>query len=208
MQGFDCDAAAGVDEADAQLADTAYDLVVADLHMPKGGGLELFRRLRERNDPVPVILVTGDPSLGSAIEAMRLSALDYVVKPVADLGHHIRGALSRAGRAAPQAPPFARDAAVKDWADRLRGMRRELSELEDVMRRGTEPVAAPAPAPAYERLSERERQVAGAIAEGRSVSDAAARLLVSTHTVRNHLKAIYRKLGVRSQVELVLALRG
>lgn len=53
------------------------------------------------------------------------------------------------------------------------------------------------------RLSARENEIVQALGSGRRVKDIAQDLVISTHTVRNHLKAIYRKLNVRSQFELI-----
>lgn len=53
------------------------------------------------------------------------------------------------------------------------------------------------------RLSARENEIVQALAAGRRVKEIAQDLVISTHTVRNHLKAIYRKLNVRSQFELI-----
>lgn len=53
------------------------------------------------------------------------------------------------------------------------------------------------------RLSLRENEIVQALSSGRRVKDIAQDLVISTHTVRNHLKAIYRKLNVRSQFELI-----
>jgi DNA-binding NarL/FixJ family response regulator len=54
-----------------------------------------------------------------------------------------------------------------------------------------------------ERLSTRERQIVQLLGAGQRVKDIAVAMTISTHTVRNHLKAIYRKLNVRSQFELL-----
>jgi PAS domain S-box-containing protein len=56
------------------------------------------------------------------------------------------------------------------------------------------------------KLSPRERQVAELLLEGQSPSNMAAKLGVSEHTVRNHLKGIYRRLGVHSKDELLIRL--
>jgi DNA-binding NarL/FixJ family response regulator len=52
-------------------------------------------------------------------------------------------------------------------------------------------------------LTPREREIVGALSNGQRVGAIAERLRVSEHTVRNHLKAVYRKLDVHSQVELL-----
>ena len=59
------------------------------------------------------------------------------------------------------------------------------------------------PAEHAQRLSTRENEIVQALGSGRRVKDIAQDLVISTHTVRNHLKAIYRKLNVRSQFELI-----
>lgn len=61
---------------------------------------------------------------------------------------------------------------------------------------------------AEEPLSEREREIALAVVEGGEVATVAATFHLSEHTVRNHLKAAYRKLGVHSRVQLALRLFG
>ena len=57
------------------------DLVLTDLKMPEMDGLEMLRRANTREDGPPVIIMTGFPSLESAIEALRLRVADYIVKP-------------------------------------------------------------------------------------------------------------------------------
>jgi DNA-binding NtrC family response regulator len=57
------------------------DIVLSDLVMPGMNGIELLRRITERNTGVPVIMVTGFASIATAVEAMKLGARDYVTKP-------------------------------------------------------------------------------------------------------------------------------
>jgi two-component system nitrate/nitrite response regulator NarL len=56
---------------------------------------------------------------------------------------------------------------------------------------------------AADTLTPREREIVAALSSGQRVGVIASRLGVSEHTVRNHLKAVYRKLDVHSQVELL-----
>jgi len=58
------------------------DLVLTDLKMPDMDGLEVLRRAKTFNENVPVILITGYATVETAIEAMKLGAYDYVVKPI------------------------------------------------------------------------------------------------------------------------------
>ncbi|MCZ7686672.1 MAG: sigma 54-interacting transcriptional regulator [Sandaracinaceae bacterium] len=57
------------------------DVVVTDLHLPGMSGLELLKRVAGEEAP-PVIVVTGDTDLGTAVDAMRAGAADYVNKPL------------------------------------------------------------------------------------------------------------------------------
>jgi two-component system nitrogen regulation response regulator GlnG len=57
------------------------DVVILDVRLPDMSGLDLFRRLHESDAKVPVILMTGFGTAATAIEAMRLGAFEYLVKP-------------------------------------------------------------------------------------------------------------------------------
>ncbi len=58
-----------------------FDAVILDLKMPDMDGLELAAQLRENQTAVPIIIITGYPSVDSAIEALRNRCHDYFVKP-------------------------------------------------------------------------------------------------------------------------------
>lgn len=58
-----------------------YDVVVLDLRLPDGGGLELLVDFRHRTPDLEVIMITGHGNIDSAVEAMRLGAYDYITKP-------------------------------------------------------------------------------------------------------------------------------
>ncbi len=58
------------------------DLVVLDVMMPRMGGTEVLKTLRERNPDIPVIILSAQASVESAIELLKLGATDYLVKPV------------------------------------------------------------------------------------------------------------------------------
>jgi DNA-binding NtrC family response regulator len=66
----------------AHLAENDYDVVLLDNRMPGLSGIELLGGLQQRGINVPVILMTGDPTSDTAIQAMNLGAFDYVVKPL------------------------------------------------------------------------------------------------------------------------------
>ena len=59
----------------------AYDLIFLDLIMEEMDGMELLQNLRKKDPDVPVVIVTGYPSMSTAIESVRLRASDYILKP-------------------------------------------------------------------------------------------------------------------------------
>ena len=61
--------------------DPAFDMILADLMMPQAGGLDLVSAVRNRWPGIPVIIMTGYASIGSAIEATRAGAAGYLPKP-------------------------------------------------------------------------------------------------------------------------------
>jgi DNA-binding NtrC family response regulator len=80
----------GMDVATAESAEQALqtfrrrpvDLVVTDLHLPGASGIDLIRQLRQVETPPAVVLITGEGSVTSAVEALKLGATDYLQKPI------------------------------------------------------------------------------------------------------------------------------
>ncbi|WP_017939933.1 two-component system response regulator RssB [Zestomonas thermotolerans] len=75
------------------------DLVICDLRMPQIDGLELIRRISALEAEVPVIVVSGAGGMSDVVEALRLGAADYLIKPLEDLSvleHSVQRALDRA----------------------------------------------------------------------------------------------------------------
>jgi len=74
------------------------DLVICDLRMPQVGGLDLIRQVTELSPDIPVIVLSGAGVMNDAVEALRLGAADYLIKPLEDLAvleHSVRRALDR-----------------------------------------------------------------------------------------------------------------
>jgi PAS domain S-box-containing protein len=64
------------------LAEQDFDLVFTDIILGGKTGLEILRSVRERRPDCPVVMITGQPNLDTASEAVRLGAFDYIAKPV------------------------------------------------------------------------------------------------------------------------------
>ncbi|WNM60836.1 sigma-54-dependent transcriptional regulator [Candidatus Nitrospira neomarina] len=70
------------EEALKQYRKGDFDVIMADLIMPNMDGMELLRRIREvKNDEVIFLMITGHPSIGTAVEAINRGADDYITKP-------------------------------------------------------------------------------------------------------------------------------
>lgn len=80
--GFDVREAGNGVEAVRALTQERFQVVLADIALPCMDGVEVLRCMREWDLDVPVILVTGNPSIETAVEALELRALHYLIKPV------------------------------------------------------------------------------------------------------------------------------
>src|SRR5579859_6500446 len=122
--GYECDVRFDGEAAVEAIRTGAYDLVLSDIDMPRLSGLALLERIRAHDLDVPVVLITGSPSLETAIAAIEHGALRYLPKPVpaqqlrAVASHAVR--LHRLARAKRLALDLAGD------ADRLVGDRAGL----------------------------------------------------------------------------------
>ncbi|MBA4743073.1 MAG: sigma-54-dependent Fis family transcriptional regulator [Azoarcus sp.] len=76
-EGYRCAEAADLGEARERCRDTRFDLIVCDLRLPDGEGIDLLAEAGE----TPVLIMTSYASVRSAVEAMRLGAADYIAKP-------------------------------------------------------------------------------------------------------------------------------
>ncbi len=79
--GLEADGAADGEAATQLILSRPYDVIVSDVSMPRMGGLDLLRRLRERDLDVPLILMTGGTNLDAAIQAVEYGAFRYLLKP-------------------------------------------------------------------------------------------------------------------------------
>jgi DNA-binding response OmpR family regulator len=79
--GYLVTTAASPQETRQYLQAGAYDLVFLDLQMPEVDGLTLLREIRAQHADMPVIILTAHATLASAVEAVRLGACDYLLKP-------------------------------------------------------------------------------------------------------------------------------
>lgn len=184
--GYDCQCISDSRVVAQELERGTVDVLVADIRMPGNFNLELVERVQESGNPPAVILMTGFPTLETAISSIKLRICAYLVKPFGfdELLAEVQNALLFKGAAVSHSD---RDAPMQSGII-------HLSNVGDLQDRH----------PEIERLTRREYEVFLRVLMGDDVPAIGTSLFISPHTVRNHLKAIYRKLDVRSRVELVV----
>ena len=83
-RGYRVVACGSGEEALDQISRKAFDVMVSDVQMPGTSGLVLLRAVRDRDLDIPVVLVTGNPNVESAVAAVEYGAFQYLIKPVSN----------------------------------------------------------------------------------------------------------------------------
>lgn len=135
-EGYCCDCVGDGPSAAEALKNGEYDVLIADIKMPGNPNLELIQQVEESADGLAVILVTGYPSMESAIKSVGLPVSAYLVKPVDfdDLRSSVRAGVERA--------KIYR--AVRDTEDHLKEWRHKIAAMHDLLRRepgDTDPIS-------------------------------------------------------------------
>jgi DNA-binding NtrC family response regulator len=80
--GYDVRTAADVAEAERELDRQAPDLVLCDVVLPGGSGLDLLKRIKRHDERLPVVMITAHADVDRAVEAMKSGAADFLTKPL------------------------------------------------------------------------------------------------------------------------------
>jgi DNA-binding NtrC family response regulator len=80
-RGYHVDQAGDGVEALEMICATPFDMIITDIKMPRMDGIELLKKIMERDIPSPVVFITAFATVESAVEAMRQGAVDYIIKP-------------------------------------------------------------------------------------------------------------------------------
>jgi FixJ family two-component response regulator len=133
-RGFDCKlhCARDVSEARAVLSSQSVNLLVTDLHLPDGDGMDLLAVLNASQPLAATVVITGDTSMSRAVGAMRAGAMDFLPKPFSaqDLIDRMRSALARNKTAVREARRITR---LKLAVKRLNASRRTVSRKVDLL---------------------------------------------------------------------------
>lgn len=189
-----------VADARAWLDDPAnpLDVLLTDLGLPDGSGLEVIRHAMARNPACEALVISMFGDEENVLASIEAGALGYIHKDSTpdDIAHTI---LQMKDGASPISPMIARRVLAK-----YRNLLDDASaQSEDQARKARAASPAAASPPGGRALSPREQEVLELIARGFSYGDIARLKAVSVHTVQTHIKNLYGKLAVRSKSEAV-----
>jgi len=96
-EGHVCEAAGSCRAAQDKIAVFAYDLVLADLNLPDGSGIDIIRELRESKFPGGIIIISARDALDDRIAGLNTGADDYLIKPfhLAELNARVKSLMRR-----------------------------------------------------------------------------------------------------------------
>jgi DNA-binding NarL/FixJ family response regulator len=173
--------AADGEEAIAEIPAAAADVVLLDMRLPRLSGLDVLRRLAERNELPPTIILTTFDDVEIVLDGLRAGARGYLLK----------------------------DVSLFELVDAIRAVAAGGTAIKPIISarvlRGLEGAAADFPhMDPPDRLTEREVEVLRLMTGGYSNREIARALQVTEGTVKNHVSSILSKLGVRDRTRAVL----
>lgn len=163
------------------VADVAPAVVLMDVRMPRCDGVEATRRIRALPDPPAVVILTAFETDDFVLGALTAGAAGFLLKhtPPADLVAGIHQAAEGSMTFSP-------------------------SVLRRLVSRATNRPANDGATARLGALSEREREIAALVADGRTNAQIAAELFLALPTIKTHLARVFEKSGVTNRVQLAL----
>jgi DNA-binding NarL/FixJ family response regulator len=159
------------------------DVMLMDVRMPRGSGIEATQRIKELMPHVKILMLTHSDDEADLYESIKAGASGYLLKEVSteEVADAVRSVWQGHSRISPA------------MASKL------LNEFQTLTKRADErqPLAPP-------RLTERELQVLRLVAKGLGNRDIAQQLYISENTVKNHIRNILEKLQLHSRMEAVI----
>ena len=154
------------------------DIILLDLRMPDMGGLEVLQKLREMETSIPVVMLTTSNDESDLIKSLRSGAQGYLLKDM---------------------EPDELVSALRDIENGKNVVAQDLTDaLARMVQGDSNVVDDDGP---FSDLTPREMEILCLLAEGQSNKLIARNLGISDGTVKLHVKAILRKLGIHSRVE-------
>ncbi len=163
------------------------DVLVADLGLPDGNGVDVIRFAKELHPEIEILVVSMFGDEENVVAALEAGASGYLLKKQAfdELGEAILCLMRGESAISPEVARYLLKRFKKD-ASLPNGSLTSVTRTDQ-----------------FNPLTAREREVLSLIAKGYSYDEIAAALSLSTNTIRAHIRNIYRKLSVRSRSEAV-----
>jgi DNA-binding NarL/FixJ family response regulator len=153
------------------------DVILLDMMLPDGDGVSVIQQLKAKNNPARIVVLTSFAEDTKIRGALQAGATGYLLKDV--LRHELLAAIRAAAEGRPTLHPVVQTHLMQQLSQR--------------------PQASP-----LETLTERERDVLKALAEGQSNKEIAASLGLTLGTVKGYVSIIFSKLAVASRTEATL----
>ncbi len=173
------------DEAVEKAGESVPDVVLMDVRMPRSGGIEACRAIKETAPSAKIIILTMSDEEEDLFDAIRAGASGYLLKdiPLDEVAEAVRAVHGGQSLISPS------------MAGKL------LTEFATLAKRDADERPQQLPAP---RLTDREMQVLKLVARGMNNRDIAKELFISDNTVKNHVRNILEKLQIHSRMEAVM----
>jgi two-component system NarL family response regulator len=170
-------------EAVTMAANTAPDIVLLDVRMPRRGGIDACTAIKDAVPSVAIIMLTISDEEADLYDAIKAGAVGYLLKdiPIDEIATAVRAVRGGQSYISPS------------MASKL------LTEFATMVRRDDERQQLPAP-----KLTDREMEVLKLVAKGLNNRDIAKQLFISENTVKNHIRNILEKLQLHSRMEAVV----
>ncbi len=175
--------AASGEEAVAQAAETLPDIVLMDVRMPKGGGIDSCAAVHDAVPSAKIIMLTISDEEADLYDAIKAGAMGYLLKEISieEVASAIRAVHGGQSLISPS------------MASKL------LTEFAAMVKKTDEKPPVPSP-----RLTPREMEVLKLVAKGLNNRDIAKELFISENTVKNHIRNILERLQLHSRMEAVV----
>jgi two-component system response regulator HydG len=133
-KGFEVTNAFNAAEAETELSNQKFDIVLTDIRLPDKNGLDVLKAAKEASMDTQVILMTGYTDIKTAVSAMKSGAFDYVGKPINpdEILHTIQTALKKKGSG--ETPSTSKKPASKTPATFVKGISRDSARLQEHIR--------------------------------------------------------------------------
>ncbi len=135
-EGYECSKAHDAGSALQKLETSGFDLLIADIYMPGNSELELVKELQKIAEGMPVILVTGNPSLETATKSIQLPVVAYMTKPfdIEIMLKHVRNSISN----------YKTYCSIQNTDQRLQEWQKDLESIKELVSSASEtPTSVP-----------------------------------------------------------------